>query len=139
MRVTVRISARLAAGAAIGTAIWLGGMLTPPPAAAQLVEAGEPCNGDADHREHSFPEHGCNLYWNPHYSVEHLNLCSDVALHCAACYDCCEDRRNEKKKCECMIFPQPFRQVCLDEVDEAIDHGCIVVNCRGTFLDGCQE
>ena len=131
--------ARVRVGALVGVVVCMVGMLAPPPAAAQYHEAGEPCNGDDDHRDHSFPHGGCQLYWNPHYSVEHLNLCSDVAKHCDACYDCCEKRRNEKKKCECLLIPWPFRDACLDGVDEAIDHGCIVVNCQGTFLDQCEE
>lgn len=60
------------AAALLRAALWIAWMLTPLPAAAQLVDTSQPCNGDQAHKSREWPEHSCNLYWNPHFSVEDL-------------------------------------------------------------------
>ncbi len=138
MDTTLGGSARSVAAALLGAAVWIGGMLIPAPAAAQLVDTSEPCNGDTAHKPHGWPGRACSLYWNPHYSVELFTVCHQAAKHCAACYECCDKQYEEKEHCECVFFPWGAgREQCLDGIEYARDHGCKQTGCLGTFLEEC--
>lgn len=127
-------------GLLAGLAVVLAGALFPSPAAAQVVDTSEPCNGDQDHHSHGWPGHSCNLYWNPHYSRDVLaGGCHQRAKHCAACYECCDKQFNETKKCECVFFPPGSgREQCEDLAEQTRDHACKLTACVGEFLDGCE-
>lgn len=134
-RYSSKIAGRLA-----GLAVVCAAALLPSPAAAQLVDTSEPCNGDDDHHSHGWPGSSCRLYWNPHYSAEvPAGGCHQRAKHCAACYECCDGQFDETQKCFCLFIPPGFgREQCNDLAAETRDHACKATACGGEFLDGCE-
>lgn len=129
----------------VGLAVVLAVVLSPSPAAAQVVDTSEPCNGDDDHHSHGWPGHQCNLYWNPHYSVEQISPCHQIARHCSACFNCCEKRRTERRSASVSCSRREWagrsatRESTTPSITAARTPGAWVSSWTAVreFLDGC--